>query len=690
MTVAALPSSIDYLENGATLAFAVPFRFKSGAHVAATRVLADGSVVTLTHGTSYTVSGGTTDSGGTLTLGASVAGATLRLRRVTPRAQSMDYTPGDTFPAESHELAIDTAMLIDQEQDVKIADTAARALMVPDGFIAGTIASPAANAGKFVVAKIGGGFEYATGPGADSALRSDLANSAIGATIVAFDADETVKQHVDATDATVATMYPVRGATLMYLYGDSVIAAYGATVTDNGWGYVYRAAMGGGYLNRGIPGGSVKHIAQNQFADPVAVDGHSVISLLFNDYREGGATVAALKAADAGIRASLAWAAVADSLRTKASQGGVYAGTWTAPSLAPYGFGRYTIIPLDTITFTVTGRAVYVWVLCGEFGGKLKLAIDGNVYEEDTQVLLPDGAALGAGPAYQPMLVRIGGLGDGDHACTIQNVSASGATPLYVLGWAGSAAFATAKPLVVASSPLRMSAAGYAGSGPNYNKGTAAVHRAYAAIARKAALDLIADGANIVFVDAAGAWDPVADPAGDGIHPDDSGHASIADAHVKAMRNRRGSGNAEGAALVASRTDRGKMTPVLFGAAGTAVHTYTAAQTYNYWKRRGDEARNDFQITITALDATMVAELRVSLSHKVGVAGGTGAAGVRQGVTLTAGSAGIIVEAVPGTRYAILRQSMAAATNLPETALAASAPTPLILSGSIVFDVADD
>jgi hypothetical protein len=133
MTVAALPSKIDFLENGVTTAFAVPFRFLAGT-IAATRVLADGTVVALASGVDFSTSGGETDAGGTLTLtGASVSGATLRLRRVTPRAQGATYNDNDRFPAESHEQALDRAMLVDQEQDDKIADTAQRALLVPDG-----------------------------------------------------------------------------------------------------------------------------------------------------------------------------------------------------------------------------------------------------------------------------------------------------------------------------------------------------------------------------------------------------------------------------------------------------------------------------------------------------------------------------------------------------------------------------
>lgn len=176
MTVAALTSSISYLENGVTLAFPAPFRFLTGG-LLVDRVLTTGAIVTLVLGVDYTVSGGTTDTGGTVTLVASVSGATLRIRRVTPRAQMMNYTPGDTFPAESHEAALDRSMLIDQEQDRRIDDTTLRALLVPDGETATPLPAAAARANKFAAFDALGRVIAAAGTGADAGLRDDLAAS---------------------------------------------------------------------------------------------------------------------------------------------------------------------------------------------------------------------------------------------------------------------------------------------------------------------------------------------------------------------------------------------------------------------------------------------------------------------------------------------------------------------------------
>ena len=133
MTVAALTPSITYLENGVTTTFAVPWRFEPGTLLVRS-LAADGTLTTLVLGADYTATGGATDAGGSITKTAAAAtGYRLLIDRQTPRTQAMDYASGDTFPAESHEKALDRLTLIAQEQDSNLAATQSRALMVPVG-----------------------------------------------------------------------------------------------------------------------------------------------------------------------------------------------------------------------------------------------------------------------------------------------------------------------------------------------------------------------------------------------------------------------------------------------------------------------------------------------------------------------------------------------------------------------------
>ena len=133
MTVAALPSLVEYEQDGVSTLFPAPFRFKSPAHLQVVRRV--GAVETkLTLGFDYQVTGGATDAGGAVQLvDAGVAGVVLSIRRVTPRAQPMVYAVGDRFPAKSHEGALDQGILIAQELSDQLDDARARAVLAPPG-----------------------------------------------------------------------------------------------------------------------------------------------------------------------------------------------------------------------------------------------------------------------------------------------------------------------------------------------------------------------------------------------------------------------------------------------------------------------------------------------------------------------------------------------------------------------------
>lgn len=194
MTAAALTPSAEYIEDGVTLDFPAPFRFLSGAHLEVKRITAAGVVNTLAFGSAWTASGGNSDAGGTVTLAATVAGATIKIRRVTPRTQQTDYQTNDTFPAETHEAALDRLTLIDQEQDVLAIDTATRSLLVPEGEAATTLPPAADRRGKFLgFSTVDGAITPVDGTDANSLLAADLASTGAGkgAALVGFLPDGT-------------------------------------------------------------------------------------------------------------------------------------------------------------------------------------------------------------------------------------------------------------------------------------------------------------------------------------------------------------------------------------------------------------------------------------------------------------------------------------------------------------------
>jgi hypothetical protein len=188
MTVAAKTPTISYQEDGSTLAFPVPWYFLVPTDLVVQRTDPTGKATILTLSTDYSVSGGGSaagDNGGTVTLVATVAGSTLAIWRQTARVQPIDYATNDSFPSATAEVGLDRDMLIEQEQDRIIDDTAARALLVPEGEAGLVLPALGTRANMFLAFDAAGNPLASTGTGTDSGLRSDLA-AASGAGLVGF------------------------------------------------------------------------------------------------------------------------------------------------------------------------------------------------------------------------------------------------------------------------------------------------------------------------------------------------------------------------------------------------------------------------------------------------------------------------------------------------------------------------
>lgn len=123
MTVSSSTSRADYTGNGLTVDFAVPFRFLEDTHLLVLRTIIATNVTTVLVLNSlgadgYSVDGAGQPSGGTVTVVTAPAAGTERLSilRKVPRTQLTDYIPNDSFPAESHERALDKLTMLVQEQ----------------------------------------------------------------------------------------------------------------------------------------------------------------------------------------------------------------------------------------------------------------------------------------------------------------------------------------------------------------------------------------------------------------------------------------------------------------------------------------------------------------------------------------------------------------------------------------------
>ena len=116
MTISTTASRISYNGNGTTVAFSFPYRFLQNADLVVIRVAANGTETTLALGTDYTVTGADDDAGGTVTcVSAPASGARLVIYRSVDITQEVDYITGDSFPAETHERALDRLTMVAQQ-----------------------------------------------------------------------------------------------------------------------------------------------------------------------------------------------------------------------------------------------------------------------------------------------------------------------------------------------------------------------------------------------------------------------------------------------------------------------------------------------------------------------------------------------------------------------------------------------
>lgn len=111
MAVTSETTQVQYNGDDSTTEFAVPFYFLADGDIA---VYLDGTLQTIT--THYTVAGAGITSGGTVTMvTAPATGEKLTIIRDVALTQSVDYVENDTFPAETHEQALDRLTMISQQ-----------------------------------------------------------------------------------------------------------------------------------------------------------------------------------------------------------------------------------------------------------------------------------------------------------------------------------------------------------------------------------------------------------------------------------------------------------------------------------------------------------------------------------------------------------------------------------------------
>lgn len=179
MTIPATASQVPYAGNGVTLAFPIPFVFDTAADIKVILTSAAGLPAKLSTGFAITGGGGST---GTCTMSVAPAvNETLTVLDDPELTQTADYTDNDSFPAESHEAALDRTVRLVKRLHQRIN----RSIRVDDGDLSDgdDLITPisSARAGLFLAFDANGNPTASVGTGGgDAALRTDLAKSALG------------------------------------------------------------------------------------------------------------------------------------------------------------------------------------------------------------------------------------------------------------------------------------------------------------------------------------------------------------------------------------------------------------------------------------------------------------------------------------------------------------------------------
>ena len=136
MTLASTAARIQYSPNGSTTIFSFPYLFLVEAHLVVTITTAAGVDTIQTIATQYTTTGEGLHVGGTvIMLTPPASGTTLTIKRIVPITQLTDYIANDSFPAETHEEALDKLTMIAQFHQESLD----RAIVFPDTEPAATV-----------------------------------------------------------------------------------------------------------------------------------------------------------------------------------------------------------------------------------------------------------------------------------------------------------------------------------------------------------------------------------------------------------------------------------------------------------------------------------------------------------------------------------------------------------------------
>jgi lysophospholipase L1-like esterase len=316
-------------------------------------------------------------------------------------------------------------------------------------------------------------------------------------------------------------------------FGDSITVGQGASDADHSYIGLLAAAKNWVITSAAVSGSMAADQADAIHAAAVAVDSISTYMIGTNDEKLYN-TPALLADFQSILLAELAWLAIPDSAKILGTDTGrvTYGGTWT--DIPVWGLGKYASVAGDSATFEFYGSNLIISCLAYASDrtdtnlGTFTVTIDGvlrGTYSSAFQGVID--TIVGARD-YAPFAIVVPDLAEAQHTVVLELTNSE---HVY-FNWAAPTrgAQADSGPYVYVSNVIRQSAAGYIA-----HDGSEADVTKFNTVIRAAASLLASLGLNVALVDSVNRLDPTAHLDADGIHPNDAGHAAIAEAFRLAM-----------------------------------------------------------------------------------------------------------------------------------------------------------
>lgn len=268
MAVETETSRVAYTGAGTTGPFSIPFYFLANGDIRAIKVtIADGTEDELELTTDFTLTGAGDENGGALTLVSSISSSyRLVIFRDPELLQEADYPANDAFPSETHEQALDRAMMISQRN----RDLLDRSLRQPDGDAADIDVLPAkvTRASKFLA------FD---GDGDPTASEAPVAGTGTPVTAFAATMLDDASAAAARTTLGVGDIVPVSSASGTNTITGTIPAANIAYVTGGIYVLIPAATNTGATTINLTPSGASALGAKNVFSGGAACVGGEVV-----------------------------------------------------------------------------------------------------------------------------------------------------------------------------------------------------------------------------------------------------------------------------------------------------------------------------------------------------------------------------------------------------------------------------